>query len=255
MSSGWTEVVITTVAGLAATEAFDVAPWVARRIVPVAARLWTSDRDQAAIYAEEWCDILDERPGKLFKLLTSLGFLAGAVGRCQLRMVAKAWGRLTRRTARRVPWSVLNVSARRRRAAAGLAVVGMFVVFFGIGMASVPVVALGIATGAFVPGFMVISGGHRPLPAVPAIAEVLRATPGRAGVPGRAELLLLVSAEGTSETSQVVLRLCDPDVQARELPRPGTRVPIMIPNGNLRRTQVLWGALAACDGPQQNLEQ
>ena len=79
MSSGWTEVVITTVAGLVATEVFDVAPWVARRIVPVAARLWTSNRDQAAIYAEEWCDILDERPGKLFKLLTSLGFLAGAV--------------------------------------------------------------------------------------------------------------------------------------------------------------------------------
>ncbi|MET7396378.1 hypothetical protein ABZS66_23145 [Dactylosporangium sp. NPDC005572] len=80
MSAGW-EIAAGFALGLVANELCDVSPWLARRIVPLAARLWTTDEDRRAINAEAWLAIIDERPGKLFKLTTALAFLGGGTVR------------------------------------------------------------------------------------------------------------------------------------------------------------------------------
>ncbi|WP_238015339.1 hypothetical protein KZZ52_01590 [Dactylosporangium sp. AC04546] len=80
MSAGW-EIAAGFALGLLANELCDVSPWLARRIVPLAARLWTTDEDRRAIYAEAWQAVIDERPGKLFKLTTALAFLGGGTVR------------------------------------------------------------------------------------------------------------------------------------------------------------------------------
>lgn len=76
--SGW-EIAAGFALGLVANEMCDVSPWLARHVVSVAARLWTPNAELRKTYAEEWRAIIAERPGKLFKLFTGLGFLgAGA---------------------------------------------------------------------------------------------------------------------------------------------------------------------------------
>ncbi|MET7881288.1 hypothetical protein ABZS52_30680 [Micromonospora profundi] len=64
--------------------------WVARRLIHWAAYHWTADPDVAAGYAEEWTAIVDERPGKLLKLLTAVQFTLGAAGKAVPRMFAAA---------------------------------------------------------------------------------------------------------------------------------------------------------------------
>ncbi|WP_371408906.1 hypothetical protein OG423_32170 [Micromonospora zamorensis] len=85
--NGW-EIVASFVFGLLVNEMTDVSPWAARRLVRWAAYRWTTDPDMAEVYAEEWTAIIDERPGKLFKLATALQFTGGAVGRTVPRRAA-----------------------------------------------------------------------------------------------------------------------------------------------------------------------
>jgi len=83
-------------ASLAVNEMCDVSAWLAARLIPVAARLWTRDPERREIYAEAWLAIVNERPGKLFKLGTALAFLGGGAGRAvkgRVRDILIGWNR------------------------------------------------------------------------------------------------------------------------------------------------------------------
>ena len=70
------QVVLGVLSGLAVNEFCDLSPWVARRLVRWSARLRYTDPVRAETRAEELTALIDDRPGKLFKLLTALGFAA-----------------------------------------------------------------------------------------------------------------------------------------------------------------------------------
>jgi mycothiol system anti-sigma-R factor len=78
-----TVVVIPVLVGLGVTEFTDFCPWVARRMVRWSAYRRYPDPDRAATKAEELEALIDDRPGRLFKLLTACGF-AGAALTCPL---------------------------------------------------------------------------------------------------------------------------------------------------------------------------
>ncbi|RAO39730.1 hypothetical protein PSN13_00755 [Micromonospora saelicesensis] len=72
------EVLFGVVTGILINEASDISPWLARRLVAWAAFRRYSDPQWASTRAQEFIALIDERPGKLFKLLTALGFAASA---------------------------------------------------------------------------------------------------------------------------------------------------------------------------------
>ncbi|MGI8333453.1 hypothetical protein ACRYCC_26170 [Actinomadura scrupuli] len=67
-------------AGVVATERTDLAPWLAVRLVRWAARHRYTDPERAAIRAEEHQAVIADRPTRLLKLATALGFAAAATG-------------------------------------------------------------------------------------------------------------------------------------------------------------------------------
>lgn len=69
------------VLGVIGNEFLEVSPWLARRLIPRAARLWTDDPERREILTEEWLAIIDERPGKLFKLMSATAFLVSGLRR------------------------------------------------------------------------------------------------------------------------------------------------------------------------------
>ncbi|MEV4511363.1 hypothetical protein AB0K00_20600 [Dactylosporangium sp. NPDC049525] len=75
----WNEIVIGGLVGWALGDLLSIFEWAALRIVPVAARLWTTDADRREIYSEEWAAVVAERPGGILKLGTAFGFLCGGV--------------------------------------------------------------------------------------------------------------------------------------------------------------------------------
>lgn len=60
-------------------ECSDLSPWLAGRLVRWAARRQYRGSERAAVRAEEWASLIEERPGKLLKLVTALWFAAGAL--------------------------------------------------------------------------------------------------------------------------------------------------------------------------------
>jgi hypothetical protein len=73
------EVLIAIFTGLAVNEFCDVSPWAARKLIRWSARHRYDDPARAGIRAEELASLIDERPGKLLKLITALGFVAMAI--------------------------------------------------------------------------------------------------------------------------------------------------------------------------------
>jgi hypothetical protein len=72
------EWVLTIVCGLAVNEYCDCSPWLARRLVRWSARRRYTDQARAQLRADELAALIDERPGKLFKLATAIGFAVAA---------------------------------------------------------------------------------------------------------------------------------------------------------------------------------
>ncbi len=72
------ELVMGGILTLALAEFSDVSPWLAHRLVRWSARVRYVDESRAEIRAEEWKALIDERPGKLFKLGTGMRFAASA---------------------------------------------------------------------------------------------------------------------------------------------------------------------------------
>jgi hypothetical protein len=74
------EMVAAVVLGLLVNEATDICPWIAVRLVRWAAQLlYRRAPERAAIRAEELAALVNDRPGKLLKLFTALGFVLHAL--------------------------------------------------------------------------------------------------------------------------------------------------------------------------------
>ncbi|MBB3725485.1 hypothetical protein [Nonomuraea dietziae] len=72
------EIVLAVVLGLLANEAFELSPWLARKLVRWAARCQYTDPERAEARGEELTALINERPGKLLKLATAMAFAASA---------------------------------------------------------------------------------------------------------------------------------------------------------------------------------
>lgn len=74
------EIAFAIISGLLINEATDICPWLAVRLVRWAARLrYPHDPGRAATRGEELAALINDRPGKLFKLFTGLGFALRAL--------------------------------------------------------------------------------------------------------------------------------------------------------------------------------
>ncbi|MFF0467597.1 hypothetical protein ACFYPX_09260 [Micromonospora zamorensis] len=84
------EIILGILLGLVVNEVTDVSPWAARKLTRWAAYRWATDTEIAAGYAEEWAALIDDRPGKLLKLMTALRFTLGAASRAAPRAGMRA---------------------------------------------------------------------------------------------------------------------------------------------------------------------
>ncbi len=73
------QVLLSVLLGLAINECSDLSPWCARRLVRWSAHCRYTDSARADARAEELTALIDDRPGKISKLITALGFVAAAV--------------------------------------------------------------------------------------------------------------------------------------------------------------------------------
>jgi hypothetical protein len=74
------EIIWTILLGALVIELTEAAAWLAVRVARRAAVLRYPQRpDRAAIRAREWASVVEERPGKLFKLATAIGFVCVAL--------------------------------------------------------------------------------------------------------------------------------------------------------------------------------
>lgn len=83
------EIVIGLVMGLIINEVTNVSPWLARRVVKWSAQVEYAGTGFAEIREEELQALINERPGNLFKLGTSLRFAAAAAAKYARRRI---WG-------------------------------------------------------------------------------------------------------------------------------------------------------------------
>jgi lipopolysaccharide/colanic/teichoic acid biosynthesis glycosyltransferase len=74
------EIAFTIISGLLVNEATDICPWLAIRLTRWAARVrYPHAPERAATRSEELAALINDRPGKLFKLFTALGFALHAL--------------------------------------------------------------------------------------------------------------------------------------------------------------------------------
>jgi membrane protein YdbS with pleckstrin-like domain len=83
------EITLAVVLGLIVNEFSDVSPWLARRLVAWSARQRYGDTARAEIRAEELGAVINDRPGKLFKLGTGVRFASAALAVRLRRLVSR----------------------------------------------------------------------------------------------------------------------------------------------------------------------
>jgi AcrR family transcriptional regulator len=88
------EILMGIALGLLVNECCDVSPWLARKFVRWSAHRRYVDQCRAETRAEELVALIDDRPGKLFKLITALGFVVTATADVFLGQIS---ARLVRR--------------------------------------------------------------------------------------------------------------------------------------------------------------
>ena len=84
-------VVGAVIVGLFINELGELSPWLARHLVNWAAHRWTTDPHDAAELSREWQGIIEQRPGKLFKLCTAVGFASNAGAGVARPVLARFW--------------------------------------------------------------------------------------------------------------------------------------------------------------------
>nr|WP_236051734.1 hypothetical protein [Nonomuraea cypriaca] len=112
-----TEIVMLII-GVLVAEGTEVAPWLAKRLACWSTKLRYTDPKRAVIRAEELAAVIDARPGKLFKLITALLFVAQGCLAWGHRIGQRAWKRAI--TSDRIIHVVLRrqpkpISAENRR--------------------------------------------------------------------------------------------------------------------------------------------
>jgi catechol 2,3-dioxygenase-like lactoylglutathione lyase family enzyme len=131
-----------------------------------------------------------------------------------------------------------SLSARQGFLVCGLFTAGLFVLCCGTGMSNVPVAALGVAVGLLGPVVIALSSIRANRPDVFGTAHVSQSSlPPTTGVTGYADLHLVVNAHGVHNA---VVRIRDANVPVSKWPDVGATLPVLVPNGNPRRLQVLW---------------
>lgn len=90
MASIVISVVVSIVTGLLVNEFCEISPWCAHRLVRWAAFRRYADRGRAEMRAEEWLALINDRPGKLFKLITALSFAGAAAVDSGRRVIARS---------------------------------------------------------------------------------------------------------------------------------------------------------------------
>lgn len=76
---------------LAVNECCELSPWAAQKIARWSAHLRYACPERAETRAEELAAVIDERPGKLFKLITALCFAVAAIRAWAIRAAIRAW--------------------------------------------------------------------------------------------------------------------------------------------------------------------
>jgi hypothetical protein len=96
------EIAFAIISGLLVNEATDICPWFAIRLMRWAARLrYPHAPERAATRGEELAALINDRPGKLFKLFTALGFSLHALvvlRRDRQLKGSTGWGPVAKRT-------------------------------------------------------------------------------------------------------------------------------------------------------------
>jgi hypothetical protein len=85
-------IVAGVLAGLLIAEYGEIAPWIARMLVRWSAFRMYADVVRAQIRSEELAALIEERPGKVLKLMTALGYAGVAVGSLAARRVGAVFG-------------------------------------------------------------------------------------------------------------------------------------------------------------------
>ncbi|MFI1382938.1 hypothetical protein [Embleya sp. NPDC020886] len=148
---------IGAIVALLFTEAVDICPWLAARMVRASARRIPNPK-LALRFEEEWLGVVERRPGKLLKLVSALGIviLGGRKVRASMRSAPKALRMQRWRTTR-------HVFAENPLAAWGWALIlgcsaslGGFIATLDVGLAA-RAVALSLTTFAVVVVLLIVA--------------------------------------------------------------------------------------------------
>ncbi|MFC6582129.1 hypothetical protein ACFQBS_35985 [Planomonospora parontospora] len=82
------EIFLGVLLGLIVNEMCDISPWLAGKLVRLSARWRYSDPELAEARGAELTRVINDRPGKLFKLGTAIAFLTSSAA-------DRAWGMLS----------------------------------------------------------------------------------------------------------------------------------------------------------------
>jgi hypothetical protein len=85
------QIVLSLVLSLIANEICDVSPRIGKRLVCLAARMKYPAGERRQIRTEELVALIEERPGKLFKLTTSMLFVVAAIPSLERRTNPPRW--------------------------------------------------------------------------------------------------------------------------------------------------------------------
>jgi lipopolysaccharide/colanic/teichoic acid biosynthesis glycosyltransferase len=120
------EIAFAIISGLLVNEATDICPWLSIRLVRWTARLrYPHAPERAATRGEELAALINDRPGKLFKLFTAVGFALHAVV-------------MLRKNQQRVPISGWQAAAKRTFDI-GVAVVALMVLLPGLAVVALTI--------------------------------------------------------------------------------------------------------------------
>jgi hypothetical protein len=141
-----TELLVPLTLGLLANEVVDVCPWLAQKMLRWAARRF-GDTVTSERYSEEWTALLQERPGKLLKLVTALSIVVGATWRMRsLYGEPRTEGRCGEEEERP---SRFSFSFRLPPSAWGFPAVGMTIAGWFSGMVPAAIAGLSMASALY----------------------------------------------------------------------------------------------------------
>ncbi|MFF5082539.1 hypothetical protein ACFY36_36305 [Actinoplanes sp. NPDC000266] len=140
MTAFWFGVLVSIATGALVNEFCDVSPWLADKIARRAARLWSAGDSALEV---EWAAVIQDCPGKLTKLFIALRFGAGAASKAQRRWLKRARARASRKPISR-PGATRPIALARKLVAAVMAIIAVFALVLGIGMASFSVALFGL---------------------------------------------------------------------------------------------------------------